>query len=38
MTVCDNRIIFESQKNRNDQYETSTEEVKISKECKNERY
>ena len=39
MTVCDNIIIFESRKNRNDQYETSTEEeVKISKACKNERY
>ena len=38
MTVCDDRIIFKSRKNRNDQYETSTEEVKISKACKNERY
>ena len=39
MTVCDNIIIFESRKNRNDQYETSTEEeVKISKACKNESY
>ena len=38
MTVCDNRIIFESQKNRSDQYETSTEKVKISKECENGRY
>ena len=39
MTVCDDRIIFESRKNRNDQYETSTEEeVKISKACKNETY
>ena len=39
MTVCDNIIIFESRKNRNDQYEASTEEeVKISKACKNERY
>ena len=39
MTVCDDRIIFKSRKNRNDQYERSTEEeVKISKACKNERY
>ena len=39
MTVCDDRIKFESRKNRNDQYETTTEEeVKISKACKNERY
>ena len=38
MTVGDNGITFESQKNRNDQYESSFEEVKISKECKNERY
>ena len=39
MTVCDNISIFESRKNRNDQYETSTEEeVKISKACKNESY
>ena len=38
ITICNNKIIYESRKHENDQHGVNTEEVNVSKACKNERF
>ena len=38
ITICNNKIIYKSQKHENDQHRVNTEEVNVSKACKNERF
>ena len=36
ITICNNKIIYESRKHENDQHRVNTEEVNVSKACKSE--
>ena len=38
ITICNGKIIYESRKHENDQHGVNTEEVNVSKACKNERF
>ena len=38
ITICNNKIIYGSEKRENDQHGVNTEEVNVSKACKNERF
>ena len=38
ITTRDNKFIYESRKHENDQHGVNTEEVNVSKACKNERF
>ena len=38
ITICNGKIIYESRKHKNDQHGVNTEEVNVSKACKNERF